>query len=131
MPDAIDVIVRCRNEMPHVRRTLAALDLQRAPRVRVLFLDCGSTDGSRDAAVDHGVEIVDLDPAHYVPGIALNLAMTRTSSSVVAFVNADAVPLDATCIGRLIAPFDDSGSIAATYGRQLPRPDATALTREG
>lgn len=139
--DFIDVVVRCRNEMPHAARTLAALARQRGPRARVLFVDCGSTDGSREAAVDAGVTILDVDPAAYVPGRVLNLAMRHTRSAIVAFVNADAVPCHDDALARLLAPLlgagppgpllgaGGEGRIAASYGRQLPRVDACATTR--
>jgi GT2 family glycosyltransferase len=126
----VDVIVRCRNEMPNTRRTLLALQRQRSPKARVLFIDCRSTDGSRDAAIETGVQaLIDLDPARYIPGAVLNMGMQRTVSPVVAFVNADAIPLDDLALGRLIEPLLEEPLTAATYGRQVARPDADPVTR--
>jgi rhamnosyltransferase len=122
--DAIDVVVRCKNEMPHVERTLEAL--RRLP-VRVLFVDSGSTDGSLERAERAGVKIVRIAPEAYVPGRVLNEAMRSTTSSIVAFVNADAIPLDDRAVGTLV-DVCRSGA-AAAYGRQVPRPDARAITR--
>jgi rhamnosyltransferase len=136
--EPVDVVVRCRNEMPHARRTLEALAGQRAsghggapsePWARVLFIDCGSTDGSRQAAAAAGVTIVDWDPGAYVPGAVLNFGMERTRSPIVAFVNADAIPLHPTALAGLIEPLLPGGSVAAAYARQLSRPDADPLTR--
>ncbi len=125
----IDVVVRCRNEMPHTTRTLEALANQRGVVARVLFIDCASTDGSREAAVEAGVSIVDFPPERYRPGLVLNLAMRDTWSDVVAFVNADAVPLDRDALARLIAPFADVSGLAATYASQPARPDAAPWTQ--
>lgn len=138
MLDSVDVVVRCRNEMPHTRRTLEALAGQLAsghrgassePWARVLFIDCESTDGSRQEAATAGASIIDWDPGAYVPGAVLNFGMERTRSSVVAFVNADAIPLHPTTLAGLIEPLLQGGSVAAVYGRQLSRPDADPLTR--
>jgi GT2 family glycosyltransferase len=130
MTPLIDVVVRCRNEMPHTRRTLIGLGRQRDPRARVLFIDCGSLDGSREAACDAGVQqFVDLDPASYVPGTVLNLGMERTETSIVAFVNADAVPLADDALGNLVGPLLADLTVAAAYGRQVPRCNARAVTR--
>lgn len=115
--------------MPYTRRTLEGLSRQRAPRARVLFLDCRSTDGSREAAVAAGVHVTDLDPAAYIPGRVLNMGMEMTSSAIVAFINADAVPLDEGALGRLIAPLAGGGPVAATFGRQVARSDADVQTK--
>lgn len=127
--DVVDVVVRCRNEMPFTERTLAGLAMQRAPRARVLFIDCSSSDGSREAAVSAGARVVDLAPEAYVPGRVLNAGMEMTRSNVVAFVNADAIPLDEGALGRLVAPLFRVTRVAATFGRQIARPDADLLTK--
>ena len=126
---AIDVVVRCRNEMPHARRTLQALAAQEGLRARVLFLDCGSTDGSREEAVRLGAKVHDVDPAAYVPGRVLNLGMSLTTSPVVAFVNADAVPLDRSALAQLAAALEEP-DVAASFARQVAREDAGSLTRQ-
>lgn len=115
--------------MPFTARTLAGLATQRNTVARVLFIDCRSTDGSREAAEAAGVEIEDLEPSSYVPGRVLNMGMRRTRSSVVAFVNADAVPLADDALARLCAPLERGDDVVATYARQLARPDADRLTK--
>jgi rhamnosyltransferase len=125
----IDVVVRCRNEMPYTARMLESLLAQRGVRARILFIDCRSTDGSREAAVGKVHRIVDMDPSCYVPGTVLNLGMHATESDVVAFINADAVPLDADALSALVEPLFCSPSLAATFARQLARPDADALVQ--
>jgi len=127
--EVVDVVVRCRNEMPYTERTLAGLAWQRAPRARVLFIDCTSTDGSREAAEGAGVRLMDLAPEAYIPGKVLNMGMEMTSSPVVAFINADAIPLDDGALGRLVAPLLGEGKVAATFARQVARPDADPLTK--
>lgn len=120
----IEVVVRCKNEMPHVERTLSTLIESGA---RVLFIDSGSTDGSLECAERAGVEIVRITPESYIPGRVLNDAMKRTRGEVVAFVNADAVPLGRDAVLQLVSQCR-SGA-AAAFGRQLPRPNARPLTK--
>jgi hypothetical protein len=79
--------------------------------------------------VDHGARILDVDPSSYVPGAVLNLGMRETCSPIVAFVNADAFPLEDTALARLVEPLIAASALAATYGRQRPRPSATSATR--
>jgi rhamnosyltransferase len=52
--------------------------------------------------------------------------MRMTESDVVAFVNADAIPLHDDALATLIAPLADA---AATYARQVARSTANARTR--
>jgi rhamnosyltransferase len=128
-PQIVDVVVRCKNEMPHVERAIEALLRQRDVRARVLFLDDGSTDGSVEVAERFGVRTLEREPGPYVPGAVLNRGMRATSSPVVAFVNADAIPQADDALVRLVAPFDRDPALGATFGRQLPRPGADPLVR--
>lgn len=125
----IDVVVRCKDEMPFTARTLAMLQRQRGVYPRILFLDCGSKDGSREAASRLGVRILDIDPRAYIPGVVLNLGMRETSSPYVAFVNADAVPRDEHLLARLVHALREAPLLAASYARQVPRPDASPEVR--
>ena len=120
----IDVVVRCKNEMPYAPRVFRAL---RRQDLRVVVFDSGSTDGSREQAVASGFEIVDIAPEAYVPGRILNQAMERTSSDIVAFVNADAVPLSDDAVDQLVAAC--RGGAAASYGTQVARPGARPVTK--
>jgi hypothetical protein len=123
----IDVVVRCRNEMPFTRDMLAQTLRQRGVRPRVLFMDCSSTDGSREVADALGVRIVDVDAKTYMPGAVLNRGMQLTSSEIVAFVNADCIPLGSGELRALVAPLFEEPRLAATYGRQIARPSADPL----
>ncbi len=125
----VDVVVRCRNEMPHVPRTLDAIARQVGVLPRVHFFDCGSTDGSREVAQDRGVRLLDVDPNTYRPGAVLNRAMNETTSEIIAFVNADAIALDEDALASLLAPLVRDPSVAATFGRQVARPRATSTVQ--
>lgn len=125
----IDVVVRCRNEMPYARDALEGLLRQKGVTPRILLIDCHSDDGSREVAVELGLEIIDLDPASYVPGRVLNMGMQRTTSQIVAFVNADAIPRSDDALEHLVAPLLDSDATGAVYARQLPRETADIQTK--
>lgn len=124
----LDVVVRCRNEMPHTVRTLDALAAQVGVAPRIWFFDSRSTDGSRQEAIARGLNVLDVNPSTYIPGQVLNEAMRVTSSPIVAFVNADAVPLRDDALLRLIEPIIADRSVAAAYGRQRARVDAASRT---
>jgi rhamnosyltransferase len=54
--------------------------------------------------------------------------MALTTSEVVAFVNADAIPCDADAVARLIEPLLCDPALGATFGRQVARPGAAPIT---
>ncbi|MCU0656919.1 MAG: glycosyltransferase [Polyangiaceae bacterium] len=124
----VDVVMRCRNEMPHTPRALDALLAQRNVTPRVFFFDCASTDGSRQEASRRHLPILDVDPSTYIPGVVLNRGMRATTSEIVAFINADAVALDPFALEALIEPLLGATTLAATFGRQEVRPEAGRLT---
>ncbi|MBX7196775.1 MAG: glycosyltransferase [Sandaracinaceae bacterium] len=124
----LDVVVRCRNEMPYAPRALDALLDQHGVEPRLIVFECGSTDGSREEVVARGLSFVHVDPISYVPGRVLNAGMAATTSPLVAFVNADAIARDRHALEALIEPFQRP-EVAATFARQVPRPDASRATR--
>jgi rhamnosyltransferase len=117
--------MRSRNDMPVVEKTLAALRAQDLPLELVCF-DNDSTDGTA-AAVRAQADSVHTVPAgQYVPGRVLNQAMAATTGEVVVFVNSDCTPQDSQWLRALLEPFQDE-RVAATFGRQIPRPGCWRL----
>jgi rhamnosyltransferase len=125
----IEVVMRCRNEMPWTKQAIEALRSQRRVRVKLLVIDCGSTDGSRECAVREGARVIDVDPKAYIPGAVLNMGMRETDGELVAFINADAIALDPYALEALIRPLIDDPMVAAAYGRQVPRREADPWMR--
>jgi rhamnosyltransferase len=122
--DRVEVVVRCKNEMPYCESTLGML---RDERLRVIVFDSGSTDGSREVALEAGFEVVDIEPASYVPGRVLNQAMELTRGPVVSFVNADAIPRSVEAVLSLVETCRNGA--AAAFGRQTPRRFARPTTK--
>lgn len=126
---AVDVVVRCKDEMPFTRRTLAEL-VRQVPRLgKIVFIDSGSKDGSRECAEEFGCQIIDILPHEYIPGRVINRGMLATSSPYVAYVNADAIPLSGDAVELMIQVLRSDAQVAAVFGRQVARPDASPLTK--
>ena len=125
MPPPVAIIMRSKNEMPHLRAALEMLRLQTFRDFELFAVDSGSADGSvnllrKYCRIGHLTQIA---PAHYAPGRVLNSAIARTGNPIIVLLNADAVPLSKTWLETLLAPI--LGNQAdATFSRQIPRPDA-------
>jgi rhamnosyltransferase len=74
------------------------------------------------------MRILDVKPGDYIPGRVLNMGMEATKSEIVAFVNADAVPLSPGAVETLVAPLRAKHETVATFARQVPRVDAARIT---
>ena len=61
-----------------------------------------------------------------MPGRVLNQGMANSQGEVVVFLNADCTPTHPDWLARLIEPFNDE-QVAASFGRQDPRPDCPTL----
>ena len=124
----VSVVMRSRNDVAIIGRTLSALLLQEPPPTEVLVLDNASTDGTREILGSFGVRVIDVPAGRYVPGRVLNRGVREAHGDIVAMVNSDTVPLGGWFLHDLTAPIV-AGDADAVYGRQVPRPDATTLVR--
>jgi rhamnosyltransferase len=111
--------------MPLLPQTITALASQKAPFAFIAF-DNASHDGTREVLDRCADRVLHVAEGSYIPGRVLNLAMQQVSSDIVIFLNADCTPLDENWLQLLIGPFDDP-NVAATFSRQLPRPDCSPL----
>ena len=125
MPASVAIIMRSKNEMPHLRAALDMLNHQTVRNFKLFAVDSGSTDGSleelrRSCYTNH---LTQIDPDDYVPGRVLNTAIARTDQQIIVLLNADAVPCSKEWLEKLIQPLlDDTAD--ATFSRQTARPDA-------
>lgn len=123
MPPLAAIIMRSKNEMPHVRATLAMLARQTFRDYELFAVDSGSTDGSVDELRKHCNDLVEIEPDTYVPGKVLNDAITRTNYPIVVLLNADAIPRSEDWLEKLLRPIIND-TADATFSRQVARPDA-------
>ena len=120
----IAIIMRAKNEMPYARRALDGLRQQTRQDWKLYAIDSGSTDGTLEAIQEFPPdELVRIAPEDYEPGPVLNRMVAMTTESIIVFLNADAIPLDAHWLDTLVEPVE-SGTVDATMSVQVPRQDA-------
>lgn len=92
-PSLISVVMPCHNAAPFVGEAVASVLAQTCPRVELLIVDDGSTDGSSDIlqglAADHPDRIVLLYQNRAGPWVARNHALARARGQLIAFLDAD------------------------------------------
>ncbi|WP_372846269.1 glycosyltransferase family 2 protein [Pontiella sp.] len=126
MPESVAIIMRAKNEMPHVRRALDMLARQTCGDFDLFAVDSGSTDGTLEALEEYGANLVRISPEAYVPGKVLNEAIAATRHETIVFLNADAVPQSTDWLENLLRPLRENLA-DAVFSKQIARPDATFI----
>lgn len=125
MSSTVAIIMRAKDEMPHVQRTLRMLQRQTFREYDLIAIDSGSEDGTfevleKTCKPEHLDRIKSPD---YSPGRVINSGIERSDHPFIVLLNADAVPMTEDFIEQLIHPLQD-GTADAVYARQTARPEA-------
>ena len=95
----------------------------------VLVVDSGSTDGTPELAARHGASVRRISPGEFDHGATRNLGASLSTGRFVAFLVQDALPVDDHWLAAMVTSLDADESVAGVYGRQIPHPDSSPLTR--
>jgi rhamnosyltransferase len=123
----VAIVIRAKNEARFIGDTLAAIFQSDAIQPRqVVIVDSGSTDGTQDILRAFPTTLIQIRPEQFTYGYALNLGIANVDADIVASLSAHSLPADANWLRNLLVPFRQP-TVAAVYGRQLPRANATVL----
>lgn len=123
----VPIVVRSHNDRVLIEHTLQMIHAQTIPFTIHVF-DNDSTDGTLDLLPRYSEHIHRVPAGTYVPGKVLNAAMEAVDPAApfVVFLNSDCTPVDETWLENLLKGFSDD-TVAAVFGRQMPRPDCLPL----
>jgi rhamnosyltransferase len=123
----VPVVVRSFNDLKLIEQTLQML-LRQTVACEIHVFDNDSTDGTLDILPNYTSHVHRVPAGTYIPGVVLNEAMKSIQGTYpyVVFLNSDCTPADEFWLENLIGGFSDP-SLAAVFGRQMPRPDCTPL----
>jgi rhamnosyltransferase len=123
----VSIIMRSFNESWALKDTLPALMAQNFKNWELIVIDSGSTDGSQELIrAARAAHFVQITPKEYNPSRVMNHGMQLAKSEFGIFINADATPQGANWLRPLAAALQNP-SVAACFGRQIPRLDCQAV----
>lgn len=127
-PQPLTIVVPTLNAAPYIPAFVAGLRQQTRQPARVLILDSASTDGSPQLWRDQGFEVVSIPRGTFDHGGTRNIGARLGGEGLCCFFTQDAVMAHPETLAALVEPLE-SGRAAASYGRQLPQPDASFAER--
>jgi rhamnosyltransferase len=123
----VTVAIPIFNGAPSLPGVLSAVRSQQLDHeIELLVCDSGSTDGSRELAVQAGARVIEIAPETFDHSTARNLLMEHASGEFVAMLTQDAEPIDPLWLTRLLEGFELASDVALVYGPYVPRPDCPA-----
>ena len=125
----ISIIMRSHNDVDLIDDTLRAIFNQTIKDFELLNVDSSSTDGTFEIIKKYNPDnVIQNRPEDYNPGRVLNDAISRVSGEWLVFCNSDCTPQSEDWLEKLVAPLERE-DVAATFSRQVERPDADAIVR--
>jgi rhamnosyltransferase len=126
----VSVLLVTRDGMATLPAVLDAVAAQTAPfAFEVVAIDSGSRDGTAELLAARADRLTAISPDEFDHGDTRNRGVAACRGSFVALLVQDAVPVGAGWLAALVAPLLADDRLAATWARQVPSADASALTR--
>lgn len=124
----ISVVIPTLNAADYVRGIEAALSFQIEPIHELIVIDSESDDDTQAAFEAIGARVLSIGRDDFGHGRVRNLGAHASRSDILVYLTQDALPNHPEWLGNLVRPLV-SGVSAASFSRQVPRPNATPLER--
>ncbi|MBA2712775.1 MAG: glycosyltransferase family 2 protein [Rubrobacteraceae bacterium] len=126
----VSVIIPTLNAGPGFEELLQKIRAQEGDfDVEVLVVDSGSTDGTDELARRYGATVHGVPRSEFNHGATRNLGISLAQGEYVVLTVQDAVPLDERWLTTMVENLERDKRVAGVYGRQVPHPGSSALTR--
>jgi rhamnosyltransferase len=94
-----------------------------------IAVDSGSLDGTTDYLTPHVQDLMRIPRDEFNHGTTRNRGIEAARGSLVVLIVQDAQPASSTWLARLVAPLLSDNRVAGAFARQIPHPEASAITR--
>ena len=126
----VSIVIPTLNAGPGFEDLLEKISVQEGNFDReVLVVDSGSTDGTDELARRYGAIVHQISKAEFNHGATRNLGISLARGEYVILTVQDAVPFDERWMAAMVENLERDERVVGVYGRQIPHPDSSALTR--
>lgn len=122
----ISIIIPTLNASAHMEKLFSMLQAQDIKFLEIIIIDSSSGDNTVDIAKGFGAKTIVIPKHTFNHGKTRNMAAMEAKGDILVFMTQDALPMDYTLLSNLTAPLH-LPDIAATFGRHVPRADASLL----
>lgn len=129
MLPSISAIILTMNAEKNIAQLIQSIRNQTVVPCEIIVADSESVDKTVSIAKDLGARILPIKRSEFNHGGTRDYALKQSTGKYVLFLTHDAVPANKFLIERLVDTLESSPKMAAVYGRQLPREDATYMER--
>lgn len=114
------IVIRTKNEGASIGNLLEKIASQQvAPPPEIVVVDSGSTDDTLNIVGRYPAKVIEIPPAQFSYGRALNLGIRNAQGAIICSVSAHCIPADDRWLHELVRPIQEERA-AATFGRQIP-----------
>ncbi len=126
---SVSVIIPTLNAEKEISNLIDMLLIQRYPIAEIIIVDSNSDDCTQQIVKRYGkVSLISINRKEFDHGKTRDMAFRKANGDIVIFMTQDAIPANEKLIENLITPFSDE-KIAISFGRQLPKPDASSIEK--
>lgn len=127
---AVSIVIPTWNGAATLPAVLDAIGRQQVDfEFETIAVDSSSSDGTGDLLRRSVDRVISIPAGTFDHGLTRNIGIDQARSELVVLLVQDAEPASESWLASLTAPLLSNERIAGTFGRQLPRPDASPLTR--
>ncbi|MCK4792682.1 MAG: glycosyltransferase [Desulfobacteraceae bacterium] len=123
----ISIIVPTYNASKYLPSLLTRLESQTIKNYELIVVDSSSSDNTIDIAQSHQAKVITISQLEFDHGGTRTLAAREVKGAILVYLTQDALPYNEYAIEDIIKPFISDGKIGATFGRQLPYPEASVF----
>jgi rhamnosyltransferase len=127
----ISIVLPTRNGMATLPGVVDAIARQRTGGhdVELIAIDTASSDGTAEFLRRHATRLIQIPIETFNHGRTRNEAIAASRGRFVVVLSQDAEPAHDEWLMRLTTPLLERPSVAGSFARQQPRPDAGAIAR--
>lgn len=126
----VSIVLPTRNGAATLPAFLGALGRQRVGfGFELVVVDSSSTDGTAQIVKPYADVFVSIASDAFDHGETRNRAIERSRGDLIVLTVQDALPASDAWLDALTAPLRHDPSLAGVFARQIPRPDASGVTR--